>query len=41
MKAATDSGPDLENLVVSPKTVGARGLSIRESVRLRAHEVGR
>jgi hypothetical protein len=41
MKAATEPGPNLGDLVVSPKTVGARGLSIRESVLLRAHEVGR
>jgi len=41
MKAATEPGPDLGDLVVKPKTAGARGLSIPESVRLRAHEVGR
>ena len=39
MKAATEPGPNLVDLVVSPKTVGARGLSIPESVLLRAHEV--
>lgn len=41
MKAATEPGPNLGDLVVEPKTARARGLSIPESVLLRADEVVR